>query len=123
MILRILGLDSPDESPAAIRSADGSLIACTLGRGVPGDGVARVGDVYGPVERRRWAAGPEPDFGDGRERINRVFVAGWCDNGELVRGAFIGPSPVFFALIAPCAQTVAVRPAGLAAFGPRGAMV
>ena len=94
-----------------------------LGGGEPGDLGGGPGDVNGAGVSVWWVAVPVFDIRQRGPGAHRIAVAGRSDHGQLVDGAGVGPSPIFFALVAAFTQSGGIGPAGGATGGPGLAVI
>src|SRR5690625_5073075 len=87
-----------------------------LGGREPGDLGGGPGDVNGTGVSVWWITVPVFDIRQGWAGVDGVVVAGRSDHRELIDGTGVGPSPIFFALVAAFTQSGGISPAG----GPTG---
>src|SRR5690625_623721 len=94
-----------------------------LGCGEPGDLGGGPGDVNGAGVSVWWVAVPVFDIRQRGPGAHGVPVAGGSNDRQLIDGAGVGPSPVFFALVAAFTQSGGIGPAGGATGGPGLAVI
>ena len=94
-----------------------------LGGGEPGNLGGGPGDINGAGVSVWWISVPVLDLGQGWAGVHGVAVAGRSDHRELINGAGVGPSPIFFALVAAFTQSGGIGPAGGPTSGPGLAVI
>ena len=97
--------------------------AAGLGGGEPGDLGGGPGDVNGAGVSVWWVAVPVFQLGQRWAGVHGVAVAGRSDHRQLIDGTGVGPSPIFFALVAAFTQSGGIGPAGGATGGPGLAVI